>query len=345
MASYEFILNGTQIGTFSSVGGVGNASDRVTTLEQVSAIGSETDLFTIRIEQAGETATEFAAGQMITIYDSSGSIVMARTDVQPNTEQGLGAGDEHMIIASTGFLIDVGGLAPGPEQVHYASDSQPATDGIGDNDGNLDFVDLRASFPCFAKGTFIDTPSGLRPIETLKTGDFISTLDNGPTPIIWLRSRTVDLNHKNSHQRPILISKGALGHQRPTSNLILSPQHQVFFEGENGANPGQKTGTLRRAKALTATPGIRVMKGRKSVEYFSILLPTHQLIWANNCLCESFYPGRYIVGALPPFLRQELQTLFPLLRLGGDMGYGPTARPSETVQATIKTMTKGEMVH
>jgi hypothetical protein len=92
---------------------------------------------------------------------------MAQTGIQPDIEQGLGAGDEHLIIPSTGFLIDLTGLEPGPQQVQYAFVHEAAQTGLGDNDGELDFADTVANFPCFATGTLIRTPDGDCLVETL----------------------------------------------------------------------------------------------------------------------------------------------------------------------------------
>lgn len=38
---------------------------------------------------------------------------------------------------------------------------------------------------CFAAGTLIDTPQGLRPVEDLRAGDLITTLDHGAQPLGW----------------------------------------------------------------------------------------------------------------------------------------------------------------
>lgn len=39
---------------------------------------------------------------------------------------------------------------------------------------------------CFTAGTMIATPDGERAIETLKVGDLVETLDNGPQAIRWI---------------------------------------------------------------------------------------------------------------------------------------------------------------
>ena len=93
MAYFEFTLRGDQIGTFTSLSGTGNGVDRVVTLNDVSALGASTELFTIRVDQVNENSTEFSNGQLITILESTGNVVMSQTGVQPDIEQGLGAGD------------------------------------------------------------------------------------------------------------------------------------------------------------------------------------------------------------------------------------------------------------
>jgi hypothetical protein len=52
MATFEFTLRGDQIGTFSSLAGDGNGVDRVVTLGSVSALASNAEIYTIRVDQA-----------------------------------------------------------------------------------------------------------------------------------------------------------------------------------------------------------------------------------------------------------------------------------------------------
>ena len=40
--------------------------------------------------------------------------------------------------------------------------------------------------PCFTAGTLIDTPTGAKPVETLRTGDLVRTLHHGPQSIRWI---------------------------------------------------------------------------------------------------------------------------------------------------------------
>ena len=48
-----------------------------------------------------------------------------------------------------------------------------------------------AGVPCFTAGTCIRTPRGEVPVETLKLGDQVLTLDNGPQEIRWIGKRSL----------------------------------------------------------------------------------------------------------------------------------------------------------
>ncbi len=70
MATFFLTIRGDQLGTFSSLSGNGNGINRVLTLSGTSPYGSATDVYTIRIDQAANDATQFTNGQIVTIYDS-----------------------------------------------------------------------------------------------------------------------------------------------------------------------------------------------------------------------------------------------------------------------------------
>lgn len=90
--------------------------------------------------------------------------------------------------------------------------------------------------------------------------------------------------------RPVKIAAGAVGNRR---ELCLSPQHAVFVPGSDG-------GQLIRARHLAEHGGgARVARGVRQVSYHHLLLPRHALVWAEQGLAESFYPGRMAVAALP----------------------------------------------
>ena len=87
---------------------------------------------------------------------------------------------------------------------------------------------------CFTPGTLIQTPSGAVPIEQLREGDAVVTKDNGAQEIQWIGSRRMTGARLFAlpKLRPIRIRPGALGHDWPRRELVVSPEHRVLVRGE-----------------------------------------------------------------------------------------------------------------
>ncbi|MBE1291273.1 MAG: hypothetical protein GJ677_02165 [Rhodobacteraceae bacterium] len=174
-------------------------------------------------------------------------------------------------------------------------------------DGSLSFettVELTSDntgVVCFTTGTMILTPNGERPIESLKPGDLVSTMDNGPQPIVWIGSTEVSKNKllRQPKLRPIHINAGVLG-ERP---LVVSPQHGVLLPGSD---------ILVRATHLHRfVKGTRVALGRQSVTYFHMMFERHQIVFSNGSPSESLYPGPMALQAMNAEARAEIESLFP----------------------------------
>lgn len=178
--------------------------------------------------------------------------------------------------------------------------------------------------PCFARDTRILTPFGARPVQDLRPGDLVQTLDHGVQPILWVGGRQLSASDLAARPdlRPIVIRAGALGNP---DDLVLSPQHAVLIRGAYFARA--------RHLAQLGDPRFRLALGRKSVAYHHILLPQHAVVFANGAPCESFYPGRQALAALGIQDRSNLLRLLPGLTLvlhgiaAVDAIYGPTAYP------------------
>src|SRR5690606_23050660 len=79
---------------------------------------------------------------------------------------------------------------------------------------------------CFTRGTLIDCADGARPVETLRVGDLVQTLDRGLQPIRWIASRRLGAELAAQPRLcPIRIRKGALGPGMPAADLPAAPQH------------------------------------------------------------------------------------------------------------------------
>jgi hypothetical protein len=335
MATFTMTIRGDQLGTYTSLNGTGNTSDasgRTVTLSNVEAVGTASDTYTITIEQANGGETEYRNGQFITITDENGDIVVPRTSVQPDDEQGLGAGDQHLILFQQRFFIQLSGVPVGPESVSLNSNiDEVGITTIGDNDGNLDFVDVVTTFPCFAEGTLIDTLNGPKACEALVAGDVVET-QNGAETLIWVGQRTLDFSQSAHNDRPVLIKAHTFGKGLPKRDVMVSPQHKILMEGEAVQDLFGCSHVLAPAKGLLDHPGVRWMQGKKRVTYVSMLFAEHQVVRAEGLEMESLYPGPYALRTLGAEMRAEVNGALSESAKLGNAGYGPHAHRALSVR-------------
>lgn len=178
---------------------------------------------------------------------------------------------------------------------------------------------------CFAAGTLIATPSGPRPVETLRPGDLVDTLDGGALPLSWCgRQRVPGIGRF----APILFRAGAIGNAR---DLRVSPQHRMLMRGWKAELMFGEAEVLVPAKALVNCVTI-LSAAVASVEYVHIMFGSHQIVFAEGAASESFFPGAQAMSALDRKVRDELFDLFPDLRETA-AAYGPLARPALSTRA------------
>ena len=171
---------------------------------------------------------------------------------------------------------------------------------------------------CFVRGTRIETKQGQVPIEHLSTGDLIRTMDNGYQPIRWIGSSIVAAT---GNRAPIRIAAGTLGNQR---DLWVSSQHRMLLSGWQLDLLFAHSEVLVTAKSLVNDHSVRRVQGGQ-VEYFHMLFDTHQIVYAEGALSESFHPGVMALDAIGGETREEIFDLFPELRLN-PAEYGQSAR-------------------
>lgn len=193
---------------------------------------------------------------------------------------------------------------------------------------------------CFTPGTKILVPSGEEvPVETLSVGDLVMTADNGAVPIRWIGKRDMVFVGEQTKHKPILIKQGALGDNLPTRDLAVSPQHCVVISGALVEQMFDTQRVLVRAKGLIDLPGVRQMKGKPTTQYHTLLLDQHQIIRAEGAWSESLYPGPVALNALPAQQRQEIETIFPKLKVSPEFGYGGPACRVLSVGETVRLAT------
>lgn len=192
---------------------------------------------------------------------------------------------------------------------------------------------------CFAGGTMILTPNGEVMVEDLQAGDLVTTLDDGPMPILWMSKTKRSWPMDSLKSKPVKIAAGALGPNLPRIDLVVSPQHKVLLSRSGElSTAGPKV--LAPAKGLLSLPGVRTMKGKREVVYYHILMARHSILISNGMASESFYPGPSAMQMLRPHQRNEVLALFPDLQSNPDTAYGPSARTSLT-RSEAETMAAG----
>ncbi|WP_052261626.1 Hint domain-containing protein [Leisingera sp. ANG-M1] len=182
-------------------------------------------------------------------------------------------------------------------------------------------------FVCFASGTAILTPAGPRPVEALRPGDLVETLDNGPQPLLWTGARHLRFPPSPDSQRPVLIQAGALGGGLPARDLAVSPQHRLLVSGPRLAARTGSSQCLAIAKSLAVLPGVRRMRGARTVSYHSLMCARHQILIAEGAPAESFYPGPRALALLSPVQRLQIAAVLPVAAGTPACAMGPLARP------------------
>jgi hypothetical protein len=134
---------------------------------------------------------------------------------------------------------------------------------------------------CFLKGTKISTPSGDRLVQDLQIGDEVQTLAGRKT-VKWIGySKFTKEEGRAWHDNvmPIRVARFAINDRTPHRDLYLSPLHCIFF-GE---------ALIPVMYLINETSIAQGMPSDMSaIEYYHIDLDTHEVIYAEGVLVESF---------------------------------------------------------
>ncbi len=179
---------------------------------------------------------------------------------------------------------------------------------------NIDINDASTMAICFAGGTRIETCDGPVPVEDLRAGTMVRTLDDGYRPVRWIAKTDVSPADLAAHPevRPIRFRRGVLGHGLPARDLVVSPQHRMLISSPVALRMFGARDILAPAKQLLGWPGIeRVEACAEGVSYHHLLFDRHQVIFAEGAPTESLLPGPQALSAVGPAARAELAARFP----------------------------------
>lgn len=182
----------------------------------------------------------------------------------------------------------------------------------------------RHCFPCFARGTMIETEHGPLAVEDLRLGMRVATRDNGLQALRWIGSRVLGSKALGvaPQLRPIRIAAGALGKGLPRRALIVSPQHRILVRSRIAQKMFGAEEVLIAAKQLLQIEGIDIAEDLVGVEYFHILFDRHEIVLSEGAETESLYTGPEALKSVGPAAQAEIFALFPELREPGALPEG-----------------------
>lgn len=312
MATVELFITGDQIGSYSRVAVSGKSNGTKIKLKDAEALGDEEDVFRIVITDVIDGDTGFVDGHTVSVYaypptSDPEEPLFENLDVENDEYNGRATSSEHLVLdlpgTRAGVFIDLNGIDEGTHQIgpgKYPLRHQ-----------EFEFETLPTAppsgvFPCFAKGTLIETDTGPLPIETLKVGDLVKTMDNGLCPIRWIGHRTVS---GLDAMAPVTIEAGALGNYR---RLKVSQQHRMLVNDWRNELYFGDTQVLVAAKHLVNGRTIRVTP-QPEVTYLHMILDAHEVIYAEGIPSETLHMGSDSVGTLGPAALTEIKSIFPEL--------------------------------
>lgn len=180
---------------------------------------------------------------------------------------------------------------------------------------------------CFTPGTRIATPEGAVAVEALREGDHVLTKDNGAQEIQWIGARrmTGARLFAMPRLRPVRFRAGALDEDRPDRDLIVSPEHRMLVRGRAARALFNTDEVLVQARDLVNGRDVLIDSQLREVTYVHLLLPAHQVVWANGVETESFHPANTALSTLSEDDRTRLLGAFPDFAASPE-AYGPAAR-------------------
>jgi hypothetical protein len=166
---------------------------------------------------------------------------------------------------------------------------------------------------CFTPGTLILTDQGQRPVEALSEGALVQTKDNGLQPILWTGHRRLSGARLVAmpHMAPVRFREGALDRGVPDAGLLVSPDHRLVLRGPRAQALFSSDEVLVAARDLVNEASVFRPRGLREVVYIHLLLPRHEIIFANSVESDSFHPASVAPDALTAQQREHLTSLLP----------------------------------
>jgi hypothetical protein len=132
---------------------------------------------------------------------------------------------------------------------------------------------------CFLAGTRLATPTGEIAVEDITAGTLLLTASGEAKPVRWLgRSVISTIFADPLRALPIRIAAGALDENLPTRDLLVSPDHAMFIDGNL-----IQAAALVNGRTITRETGMPM-----TFTYYHVEMETHELVLAEGAPSETF---------------------------------------------------------
>lgn len=271
-------------------------------------------------------AGEAPLGNAGTLMIAPGAEVAGRLSTLANTGTIEVAGTATLEVsgdfANSGTLV----LLPGGTLDLVLPALPPGGIGTVSEQGGLLIIDppggsvTEGGVACYAAGTTLLTEAGEVPVEALRVGMRLITLEGESQPVIWIGERhlTLDpLDPEDEPYQPVCIAAEALAPGVPRRDLLLSPDHALAFRTGEGW-------VLVPARFLLN--GLTITRARlREVRYFHVELPRHGVVFAEGAMAETYFDtgnrGDFtafdIASGHPGFGRRDPALAWAPLLMGG----------------------------
>ena len=164
---------------------------------------------------------------------------------------------------------------------------------------------------CFLPGTMIETPEGLRPVESLRPGDRVCVAQGKPAKVFWVAESHFSYAQllQNADLRPVCIEADSLAPGVPHSDLWVSQQHRIALRGWQVEMLTATEAAFAHAKHIVPAPGIPGPEWRGGVDYVHLLFDRHHVVTANGAEAESLFLGDTARASLDEDSRAALEAL------------------------------------
>lgn len=127
-------------------------------------------------------------------------------------------------------------------------------------------------------GTLLETRAGWQPVETLRVGDSVQTLDGGLARILGLNRRVLQADA----QTTVIRLQG--GYHDACSDVLLLPGQHVVLDILDAAHNNGAPYAMIAALALLAGPGAQRHSNPGAIDVITPLFADEEVVYANSGL-------------------------------------------------------------